>query len=152
VASESISAFFEKLGVPLRNVRWSWGAQSGSTIVLRTWGHEYDSKTKSIRILRGPAGRDMSDSPGLSERISHLSILWGGNVAGYTVMANAEDPKQSPRVIKDFRDDGVFPLLHVYAEADGTIAAVLGPLVTAQQFKKHATGHRTAAGEGAFPA
>lgn len=66
-------------------------------------------------------------------------------------MANAEDPKQSPRVIKAFRDDGVFPLLHVYAEADGTIAAVLGPLVPAHEFKKHATGHRTAAGEGAFP-
>jgi hypothetical protein len=151
MAGESITSLFERLRVPLRNARWSWGAQNGNTIVLRTWGDEYDSSRKTIRILRDRASRDMSDSPGLNERISHLRALWSGNIAGYTVMANAQNPTRSPRVIKDFREDGVFPLLRMFAEADGTIAAELGPLVPIHQFKKHAEAHRTSPGEGAFP-
>jgi hypothetical protein len=151
VPREPISVLFEKLGVPLRNVRWSWGAETGNIIVLRTWADEYDPKGKTVRILRGPGGRDMSASPGLNERIAHLRDLWSGNTAGYTVMANAQDPKQIPRVIKDFREDGVFPLVRIYAEPDGTVAAVLAPLVSVQQFKRHSETHRTSGGQGAFP-
>lgn len=150
--AKSISQFFSDFGFPLRNVRWSWGAHAGDTVVLRTWDDEFSLKGRTVRVLREPSARQMSESYGLDERISHLKQLWGGGLAGYTVIAMVKDPGASPREIKDFRDDVVFPILRLAPQADGSMRAELGQPVPVKKLETHALIHRTEAGDGPFPA
>lgn len=146
-----ISQFFAKLGLPLRNVRWSWGAKDGAVLLLRTWADEFSSKERSVRVLRDPGEFQYSDSYGLDERIGHLESLWTRDVAGYTVIATAKDPKKSPREIKEYRDDVVFPIDLLDVVQTGHIRALLGQPVSVRELHKHAQQHRTTARQGPFP-
>ncbi|PQA78078.1 HNH endonuclease signature motif containing protein [Rhodoferax sp. TS-BS-61-7] len=147
----TISKFFEGLGLPFRNVRWSWGARNDYLILLRTWGDEYKSKERQVLVLREPAGYQMRESYGLDERIRYLKDMWDGGTAAYTVMANVVDASASPRVIKDFRDDVVFSIKRLEARADGAILAVLDELVPVANLLEHSKTFRTAPAEGPFP-
>lgn len=152
--AKPISRFFSDLGLPLNNVRWSWGARAGDVLLLRTWADEYkkDGDVRRITVLRDAKGYRHTDSYGLDERFRHLEALWAGGIAGYTVIATVTDPTARPREIKDYRDDGVFALERLEARADGSMAAVVGGLVPLKDLALHAQTHRTAAGEGPFPA
>jgi len=108
-----ISQFFADLRHPLRNLRWSWGARRNDSILLRTWDDEYAFKEKKLRVLDKVDVDDRSDSFGLDERIVHLKALWGGGLAGYTVIATAKDKQAATREIASYRDDVVFPLLRL---------------------------------------
>jgi hypothetical protein len=145
----SITQFFERRGLPLKNKRWSWGAHCDSVILLRTWVHEYSGKQKRVVVLQRPEGYLGRDSYGLDERIRHLRQLWDGSSSGYTVIATAEDPNAHPRKIGSFRDDAVFVIDRLETNEDGAIVAVLSGLVTDDLFK-HALRHKTKA-EGDFP-
>ncbi|SIT36575.1 conserved hypothetical protein [Paraburkholderia ribeironis] len=149
--AQPISQFFSRLGLPLRNVRWSWGAGNGSTILLRTWADDYSSKTRKVLVLREPAARDESESFGLDERIVHLRTLWDGDVAGYTVIATATDKDARPRHIADYRDDAVFAIRRLEMISDGSIAAALDELVPVTRLTAHAQSYRTQPAEGPFP-
>ncbi len=154
VVAKPISRFFSDLGMPLNNMRWSWGARSGSLLLLRTWADEFkkEGDVRRVTVLRSASGYRNADSYGLDERYRHLEALWAGDVAGYTVMATVVDPKARPREIKEYRDEGVFSIESLEMLADGSLAAVLGAFVPLKDLAVHAQSHRTAAGAGPFPA
>lgn len=150
----SITRFFSSLGLPLKNQRWSWGAQSGSTVLLRTWSDEL-TRTNGVRrvvVLKSPLGYLQTDSFGLDERFVHLENIWRGGMAAYAVVAIADDPNARPRSIQSFREDVVFIIERLEELTDGTITAVLGTPVKTEDLSKHAASHTTLGGEGPFPA
>lgn len=149
--AKPISKFFADLGFPLRNIRWSWGARIGDVIVLRTWQDEYRARERKVTVLREPAALDLSESFGLDERIVQLKALWGGEVAGYTVLAEVRDRAERPRHIKDYREDVVFPIKQLELQPNGSIAAELGDPVAVVKLREHSEARRTAPGEGPFP-
>ena len=149
--AQPISRFFEGLGLPLRNVRWSWGARNGSTLLLRTWSDEYSTKNRTVTVLREPARYQQSESYGLDERTVQLKALWQGGVAGYTVIANVKDANAHPREIKDYRDDVVFSIKRLTVGENGALLAEVGEMVPLVSFASHAATHRTEAGVGPYP-
>lgn len=151
MATKPITQFFLDLGLPLKNARWSWGAQAGNTILLRTWADEFSSREKRVTVLREPAGYQDRESYGLDERIRHLRTLWGGGVAGYSVIATAKATDVPKREIKEYRDDKLFVIDRLESRADGAIVAVLGGLIAVGALAEHQGQHLTAAGAGPFP-
>jgi hypothetical protein len=148
-----ISKFFERLGFPLRNVRWSWGAVNAprTAVLLRAWADEYSFKEKTVSVLREPGQARPTDSFGLDERIVHLKGLWAGEMAGYVVIATAKDPIASPREIKDYREDKVFAIERLEQRTDGTIVAKFSEMVRLEQLAEHLGTHRAQLGTGPFP-
>ena len=128
-----ISQFFERLGVPLKNTRWSWGARTAGVVVLRTWADEYDAKTKPVLVLREPGAYRADESPERAERLEHVLALWTGGLAGFAVIAMVDDPRAFPRVIKSYREDGVFPIQQLMTREDGAVMAQLGRPVSAEE-------------------
>lgn len=147
---KSISRFFTDLGVPLHNDRWSWGAERGNVIVLRTWADQYDSKTRRVAVLQIQTLVE-SVSAGLDERVRQLKKIWQGGIAAYTIVATAVDPDVKQRSIESYRDD-LFPIESIEVDDDGTlIAQCASKWVSARDFPTHAASHLTAGGNGAFP-
>lgn len=147
---KSISRFFSDLGVPLHNDRWSWGAERGNIIVLRTWADQYDSKARRVAVLQIQTLVE-SVSAGLDERVRQLKKIWQGGIAAYTIVATAVDPDVKQRSIVSYRDD-LFPIQSIEVDDDGTlIAQCASKWVSARDFPTHALSHLTAAGDGAFP-
>jgi hypothetical protein len=149
--AKAISEFFRELGFPLRNVRWSWGARNDGVVLLRTWEDEYSGKARTVTVLRDSSAYLESDSFGLDERIVHLKSLWQGDLAGYTVIATVKDATSRPREIKSYREDAVFAIKQLMARPDGSIAAVLGDVVSIAKLALHAQSHKTVPGDGPFP-
>jgi hypothetical protein len=147
-----ISKFFEELGFPLRNIRWSWGARSGQAVLLRTWADEFSAKERAVVVLREAAGYQANESYGLDERINHVKAIWEGNIAAYTVIATAKHEKLFPREIKEYRDDKVFAIRGLVERDDGSIVALLSDMVLVDDLAAHAKSHMTAQVHGQFPA
>lgn len=108
----TLSKCFEKLGAPLANVRWSWGAvRSDGTIILRVW-QDRTQKRDGVRhvqlthLEKYGDGRGR-DKLGYSERLSHVAIIKTG-AKTLLVMCSAEEPKASTRRIKSFNKSEVF--------------------------------------------
>ncbi len=151
MATKPITQFFQDLKLPLKNARWSWGAQNENTILLRTWADEFSSRDKRVVVLREPADYQDRESYGLDERIRHLRTLWAGRVAGYSVIATAKATDVPKREIKEYRDDKVFVIDQLEARADGAIVAVLGGMVAVEELATHQAQHVTAPAKGPFP-
>jgi hypothetical protein len=45
---EKISSFYKRLGFPLRNLRWSWGAHSASGVLLTTWTDDVEERVVRV--------------------------------------------------------------------------------------------------------
>ena len=136
-----ISQFFESLGLPLRNIRNSWGASNGTTILLRSWSDRYDAKTKQVVLLRPQHEYLDGQGPGRSEREEQLRRLWAGGMVGYVVLVNAKDTNARPREIVDFRRDIVWNIVELHGNADGSVVAILGDLVPVDEIARHAATH-----------
>lgn len=100
----TISGFFEhRLGAPLRNVIWSWGATSPSTghVYLRVWDHEFDTVNgrRCVLVTDGPHAKRTSH--GDRERHAHVQVIQRGAKA-FCVVLTAVDPKASRPKIKSF--------------------------------------------------
>jgi hypothetical protein len=146
---ESISKFLARLGFPLHNTRWSWGARSGRGVMLTTWEDDLDEAGRFVRVAgwlsqgRSPAG--------LSQRMDHLRTLWSGGLAGYAVVAKAKDTTAQPRSIQSYDHQNVRAILSLVAQPDGSIWAELGEDVPVKRLMKHAQHHRLIPGDGVFP-
>lgn len=140
---KSITKFFQSLGFKMKNDRWSWGALNGNALLLRSWLDQYSPRDAEVVVLRTPSGYAHTDSAGLPERRQHIEALKSGDFAGYTVIAEVEDPDVQPRKIKDFRDDVVFPIDSLRVRDDGTLMAKLGKPVAVATLMDHAKSHRT---------
>ena len=99
----NISSFFESLGAPLKNVRWSWGAERrDGAIFLRGWEDncftdvdgEYVVIAHSTRVSAGA-------SAGWRERWHHIQRIRTGAPC-FVVMCIAKDVNAKPREIESF--------------------------------------------------
>jgi hypothetical protein len=136
-----ISEFFASLGLPLNNIRSSWGASNEAMVLLRAWSDRYDASTREVKVLRPPGEYLDSQGRGRGEHEGHLRSLWAGGIAGYVVMVTAKDPLAVPRTIIGYRDDVVWAIERLRADPDGTVVAVLGDLVPVQDVAAHARRH-----------
>lgn len=146
---ENISSFLARLGFPLHNTRWSWGARSDLGVLLTTWEDDLDETGRFVRVL-GWRSQKRSSS-GLNERLDHLRTLWSGGLAGYVVVAKAKDTKAKPRKIQSYDSENVRAIVSLVAQPDGSVWAEIGDAVPVKKLKKHAVRHRLIPGEGAFP-
>ncbi len=106
------SDYFKRLGAPLANVRWSWGAvRDDGSVVLRVWQdatrHQDGKLFVQLSHLEKYGDGRGSDNLGYSERLQHIELIRRGAKA-YLVMCLAEDPTASPREIKSFNSKEVF--------------------------------------------
>lgn len=134
----AIGRFFEKIGFPLKAVRWSWGSQRGNTILLRVWDDDFSSDRRSVVVLKG-----WRRSNGLPERIGHLAALARGEIAGYALVAFARDPHASDRRIAGYQDETVIAIERLIRCSDGSIRAVLGEDVAIERVRRHSQAFRT---------
>ena len=110
-AAASPSEFFRRLGAPLVNVVWSWGAvrASDGVVILRVWqDRERKVAGKWYTMLTHHAV--FADDPGnlgWQERLGHLAKIRDGAQC-YLVMCEAKDVGASPRTIKSFNDRDLF--------------------------------------------
>jgi hypothetical protein len=146
---ESITKFLARLGFPLHNTRWSWGARSDLGVLLTTWTDDLDESGRFVRVI---GWRSQARSPaGLNERLDHLRTLWSGGLAGYAILATAQDTKAQPRKIQSYDSENVRAIVSLAALPDGSIWAELGEDVSVKRLKKHAANHRLVPAEGVFP-
>jgi len=99
---EKIGEFFEELGAPLSNVRWSWGAISidSSKLFLRVWDDELETidDAECIKFLDpGYAGR----SSGYAERRRQIKAL-RTSIERYGVLCTAQSTDEKVRKIASF--------------------------------------------------
>ena len=100
----NISEYFEKvLEAPLKNRQWSWGAENGKAVFLRSWVPEYDGRR--VYVL---GERDDYGSPGYGERIQHIEAIKSG-VPGFVVLLEPVDPTAEKWTIKRF-EEKVYPI------------------------------------------
>lgn len=103
---KSITTFFEELGAPLKNHRWSWGAmrRADNTLFLRVWDDERITLDGQVcyMVLRNIA---RFGGPGRDERELHLAAVRRG-VATLLVVCTAADtgPLVKSRRIRTFND------------------------------------------------
>ena len=100
----TISRFFrDRLGAPLLDTGWSWGAISPSTgyVYLRVWDDELGTLNgRSCVRITNSVLPDPAD-PGDCERHAHVQEIERG-AKTFCVILTAVDPQASPRKIKSF--------------------------------------------------
>ncbi|MCY3827264.1 MAG: hypothetical protein OXG10_07835 [Candidatus Dadabacteria bacterium] len=98
----SRSKLFERLGAPLRNLRWSWGAvsKSGRKVYLAVWEDELCTM-KGKKVVRLTNYRTSADRHGYKERLEQIELIEKGAKV-YGVLCTAKDSSESPRSLKDF--------------------------------------------------
>lgn len=150
IPRKSISKFYARLGLPLHNVRWSWGARAEHGVLLTTWTDHLDKSGRFVRVGRRKQDRSLD---GWNERMDHLRTLWSGGIAGYAVLATADNTENKTRVIKSYDGDNVREIitLTVFPDNSDSIWAELGENVSVKRLKKHAASHRLLPGKTAFP-
>ena len=116
----SLTSFFERLGAPLANSRWSWGAQRphDGAVFLRVW---QDEKFVAEGVLHMLIDRDpVGDARlGHQERRRHSELIRAG-ARCFLVMCTAVDVDASRRKIASFNEDEVFIGVQI-VEKDGSI-------------------------------
>lgn len=102
MARISRSKLFEKLGAPLTNIRWSWGAvsKSGRKVYLAVWEDEF-RRIKGKKVVRLTNYRTSADRLGYGERLEQIELIEKG-FKSYGVLCTVKDPSESPRSLKDF--------------------------------------------------
>jgi len=149
---KQISKFFDQLGFPLHNTRWSWGARSERGILLRTWTDGYSPAEKTVGLLNfAETDPDKAYRHGRKERIEHIRVLWKGDIAAYTVIAEADNNNAPVRRIARFNSEIVFPIERVVAATDSEISAVLGKPIKIDNLASHCRTHRVSANASPFP-
>ena len=108
----SISSFFSKLGAPLKNVRWSWGAvrDGDGAVFLRVWQDRKfvdDERVPVMQITDHEKYANAPYKPGWEERLKHIELVRKGAKC-YLVMCRAKDPNVSPREIAGWNKREVF--------------------------------------------
>jgi len=139
----SVSSFFERIGFPLKSVRWSWGAQAGRIILLRAWRDDISPNGRYIAVLKG-----WRKSHGLKERVAHLGEIEQGGAAAYVLLATAVESSGGARRIGDYRDDAVFAVKKLKRCDNGQIFAELGESVPLKQLRRHARSFVTMSSRG----
>jgi putative restriction endonuclease len=120
--------FFEYLGAPLRNSRWSWGGMnSDGAVFLRTWSEQNEriDGVTCYLILDHERYQEGPKSPGYNERKRHVQQIVEGAKC-YLVMCEAEDINASPRRIKAFDEENLLVGGVVHDEGEEVWIEVVG--------------------------
>jgi len=103
-------AFFNRLGAPLVNSRWSWGAvrSDDGAVFLRVWKdkmrtHE-DTEFAQVTFYARFHGRP---THGHRERIEQVDLVRDGAPC-YMILCEAVDTTVRPRRIKRFNSNEIF--------------------------------------------
>jgi hypothetical protein len=102
--------FFEDLGAPLVNARWSWGSVRHDGIVfLRVWQHLAEKQHDSLCV---PIAWEKEDeggkgSSGYKERMKHFALIKNGAPC-FLVMCQVNDDSEKTWKVKDFDRENVF--------------------------------------------
>jgi hypothetical protein len=107
----SLSGMFKRLGAPLLNTRWSWGAirASDGAVLLRVWQDrvmKYEGR-RYVLVAETSPDDEAPERLGVKERLEHVSKIREGDTC-YMVMCLAKDKDAIPREIKSFNKDDVF--------------------------------------------
>ena len=104
-----ITKFFEALGAPLRNSRWSWGAvRSDGAVILRVWEDQVERFDGSAWVRVGRRKPAPPRELGRRERLAQIELINKG-AACFVVMCKARDIKPNgPREILSFNDEQLF--------------------------------------------
>ncbi len=110
-------ALFDKLGVRLRSVRWSWGGvrESDKAIFLKVWKDEKrklpsEGNREFVRVTdkkRFESKDRKRKHPGYYERLDHLARVKNG-AKSYMVICIAKDVHTVPREVKSFNSDELY--------------------------------------------
>lgn len=96
---------FKKLGAPLANQQWSWGAvrASDGAVFLRVWQDEEREHGASffMRLTHHAAFATNRSSQGYRERVRHVELVRSGAPC-YLIVCVAADVMASPRSIRSF--------------------------------------------------
>ncbi|MDA0910215.1 MAG: hypothetical protein O2809_01470 [Proteobacteria bacterium] len=107
----SLSKLFEKIGSPLKNNRWSWGAvRKDGTVFLRVWQDEKETVDgkKVFRVTNHQKYINMQDDLGYKERLEHIELILKGAAQVYLVMCKAKDENAVPRAIESYNKKDLF--------------------------------------------
>ena len=124
---------FRNLGAPLKNARWSWGAQrADGTVILRAWDDEIEVKDGKRHIrLTNRRVYDGGPHPGYRERLRHIDAIRRG-ADGYVVVCHAKDRTPGNRRLQSFDDRTLMPIASIRERA-GDHWAELGEGIPAKQ-------------------
>lgn len=94
--------FFESVGAPLKNARWSWGARrpKDGAIFLRAWKDETHTDADGHQWVQ-IAWHSGAAGPGWNERQEHIASIVSG-ARCLIVMCEALDESAVPRKIGTF--------------------------------------------------
>ncbi|AXA83673.1 hypothetical protein DCD74_02295 [Lysobacter oculi] len=121
----SLAKFFDSIGAPLANTRWSWGAvRNDGAVALRVWQDGTARKDGKLLVqithLEKYGDGRGRDNLGYAERLAHVELIRNG-AKTYFVMCRAKDPSvhDAPRQIASFNDKEIFiggPVLTIDGE------------------------------------
>ena len=108
----SQKALFERLGAPLANTRWSWGAvrMSDGAIFLRVWQDETMNRgnREFVRVAANEYfQKNAPKNLGYRERLNHLALVRNG-ARSYMIICVAIDVDATPRAVKSFNSDELY--------------------------------------------
>lgn len=109
----SITSFFEQIGAPLANNRWSWGGidEAQRRVFLRAWQDQTRTieGKRYVRLAHHEKYRDNPENLGYRERLRHLEAVRHSHEA-FVVMCKAKDVSERPRTIESFDSRDVFKI------------------------------------------
>lgn len=111
MSTTSVTEMFVRLGAPLVNQRWSWGAirAADGAVFLRVWQDQTRriEDARYVEVANHAAFAGDAATAGYQERMRHLEAIRGGAPV-FLVMVEVKDPKAEPRTIKSVNDREVF--------------------------------------------
>lgn len=106
----SVSQVFRRIGAPLKNMRWSWGAVSDNgDVYLKVWADEFDRVDGRLwaRLTRHSAFAQNPGHPGWLERKRHVAMVQQG-AKSFAIKCRAKDTNANPRTIASIDDKRLF--------------------------------------------
>lgn len=107
----AISHLFKKLGAPLKNLRWSWGAMGADgKVVLRVWTDQEIQRDGAwfTQVTYRHIAERGEEKLGNAERFGHVALIAAG-APSYMIMCQAKKRDEIPRTIASFNEHELFP-------------------------------------------
>ena len=118
----SISDVFKKVGAPLRNTRWCWGAVSeDKAVFLRVWANDFRrvGEGQTVQVTFRKLFADDPENLGHKERLEQVALIAAG-APSYCIVCTARDVDVLPRAMATYDSKTLFvggDLLEIDGEA-----------------------------------
>jgi hypothetical protein len=121
-----INKFFEELGAPVVNRRWSWGGvnEARRRVFLRVWADDERTEGPFTRYaVFGPWLFPNKPSHGYAERKRHIDLIRSGYEA-FAIICSRDAPGEG--AIRSFESQKVLRLGELVEEGNDLCARVIG--------------------------